>query len=113
MAKAKKEVKVESRFTKPTIRQFDTIKRPIITEKTMAMMQNQHKVTLEVDGKATSPEIKMAFEAVFGVKAKEVNIINVMSKSVKRGTKYPGMVSGYKKAVITLAEGEALDLFKE
>ena len=55
----------------------------------------------------------MAFESVFQVKVKEVNIINVDAKAAKRGTRYPGMIPGYKKAIVTLADGEALDLFKE
>ena len=113
MARAKKEAKVESRFAKPTVKQFDVIIRPIITEKTMAMTQNQNKVTVEVSRKANRAEIKMAFESVFQVKVREVNIINVDSKVAKRGTRYPGKLPAYKKAIVTLAEGEALDLFKE
>ncbi len=114
MARAKKEVKIEKgRFSKPTIKQFDTIVRPVITEKTMAMMQNQSKVTVEVADKANKAEIKIAFESVFNAKVKEVNVVNVNSKSVKNGTKYPGTKSGFKKAIVTLADGEALDLFKE
>lgn len=109
----KKEVVAERKFAKPTIKQFDTIIRPIITEKTMAMMQNQNKVTVEVDSKANNVEIKLAFEAIFQVKVKEVHIINVKSKEVRRGTRYPGKVPAYKKAIVTLDEGQALDLFKE
>jgi len=113
MARKKAEVAQEKRFAKPTIKQFDVIVRPIITEKTMAMAQNQNKYVVEVLKSANRAEVKLAFESVFQVKVKEVNIINVDAKAAKRGTRYPGMVSGYKKAVVTLAEGEALDLFKE
>lgn len=113
MPRKKKEVAVEKRFAKPTVKQFDVVIRPIITEKTMAMAQNQNKIVVEVLKKANKTEIKLAFESVFQVKVKEVNIINVNAKAAKRGTRYPGMISGYKKAVVTLAEGEALDLFKE
>ncbi|MCH5180826.1 MAG: 50S ribosomal protein L23 [Erysipelotrichales bacterium] len=113
MARTKKEAATEKRFAKPTVKQFDVIIRPVITEKTMAMAQNQNKIVVEVLKTASRTEIKLAFESVFQVKVKEVNIINVHSKAAKRGTRYPGTVSGYKKAVVTLAEGEALDLFKE
>lgn len=112
MARAKKEV-ATANFTKPTIKQFDTIIRPIITEKTMAMMQNQNKVTVAVDSKANAVEVKLAFEAIFKAKVKDVNIINTKSKEVRRGTRYPGSVPGCKKAIVTVAQGQAIDLFKE
>lgn len=113
MAKKKTQEAAEKRFAKPTPKQFDVIVRPVITEKSMAMAQNQNKIVVEVLKSANRAEIKMAFESVFQVKVKEVNIINVDAKAAKRGTRYPGMIPGYKKAIVTLAEGEALDLFKE
>lgn len=110
MARAKKVAAVKK--STATIKQFDTIIRPIITEKTMALMQEHNKVTVEVDAKANKAEVKLAFAAVFGVKVKDVRILNVLPKD-KRVGRYSGQVSGYKKAIVTLAEGEALDLFKE
>lgn len=98
---------------KATIHQFDTIVEPVITEKTMSLMQEQNKVTLKVSPKANRADVKKAFEAVFGVKALNVNIVNVPSKETTRGGRYKGTISGYKKAIVTIAEGEALDLFKE
>ena len=98
---------------KASVQDLDLIIEPIITEKTMSLMQEQNKVTLRVIGTANRAQVKKAFEAVFGVKAVNVNIINVQSKAKSRGGRYKGTVSGYKKAVVTLAEGEALDLFKE
>ncbi len=92
---------------------FDVIIRPIITEKTMALMQAQNKVTVEVLKTATKEEIKDAFEAVFEVKVDNVNVINVRRDVTRRGTRYPGHTRGYKKAIVTVAEGEAIDLFKE
>ena len=98
---------------KATIHDFDTIIEPVITEKSMSLMQEQNKVTLRVRGNANRAEVKKAFEAVFGVKAINVNIVNVPSKQTTRGSRYKGVISGYKKAVVTIADGEALDLFKE
>ncbi|MCX5775606.1 MAG: 50S ribosomal protein L23 [Firmicutes bacterium] len=95
------------------MRDFDTIIRPIITEKTMSLIQEQNKVTVEVDPKANRAAIKIAFEAVFGVKVSNVHIANVRAKNTRRGGRYEGSVPGYKKAIVTLAEGQALDLFKE
>ena len=114
-AKAKKgEVAPKAaKFKKSSIKDFDTIIRPIITEKTMSLIQEQNKVTVEVDPKANRAAIKIAFEAVFGVKVSNVHIANVRAKSTRRGGKYEGSVPGFKKAIVTLAEGQALDLFKE
>lgn len=95
-----------------TAKQFDTIIRPIITEKTMALMQDQNKVTVEVAAKTNKAEVRLAFAAVFGVKVQDVRILNVLPKD-KRVGRYSGQISGYRKAIVTLGEGEALDLFKE
>lgn len=113
MARAKKKAAVvESRFTKPTVKSFDTIICPVITEKSMTLMQEYNKVTVKVAPKANRAEVKLAFEAVFQVKVKDVKIVNVRSKS-KRAGRYEGTVPAYKKAIVTLEEGQALDLFKE
>ena len=107
MAKATKKV------SKATIHDYEVIIAPVITEKTMSLMQEQNKVTVKVSPKANRAEVKKAFEAVFGVKVLNVNIVNVPSKSTTRGGRYKGTISGFKKAVVTIAEGEALDLLKE
>lgn len=113
---AKKKVeakKVEKRFAKATLQDFDTILRPVITEKTMALMQEKNQATFRVAPNANRTQVKLAFERVFGVKASEVRILNVLPKSTRRGGRYEGKISGYKKAIVTVATGEALDLFKE
>jgi large subunit ribosomal protein L23 len=95
-----------------TIKAFDVIRRPLITEKSMAKLEQQNKVTVEVLSTSNKTEVKLAFEAVYKVKVKSVNIVNVRSKFTRRG-RYPGTISGFKKAVVTLVSGQALDLFKE
>ena len=113
MARAKKAAAVkESRFGKPTVKILAAILRPIITEKTMKLMQEQNKVTVEVAKNANRTEIKLAFETVFQVKVEDVAIARVQAKA-KRAGRYEGTVPAYKKAIVTLAEGQALDLFKE
>ncbi len=95
-----------------TIKAFDVIRRPLITEKSMAKLEKQNKVTVEVLPTANKTEVKLAFEAVYKVKVQAVNIVNVRAKFTRRG-RYPGTISGFKKAVVTLVSGQALDLFKE
>ena len=94
-----------------TIKSCDCIVRPILTEESMNNMQNLNKITVEVLKGSNKIEIKNAFESLFGVKVKQVNTSNVRGKS-KRVGKYSGLTSSYKKAVITLAEGQSLDLLK-
>lgn len=106
--------KAESKVaSKATIHDYDLIIEPVITEKTMSLMQEQNKVTVRVPKKANRADVKKAFQAVFGVKVLNVNIVNVPSKETTRGGRYKGTISGFKKAIVTIAEGEALDLFKE
>ena len=113
--RSKKETKAveNKRFKEPTLKQFDVIIAPIITEKSMAAMQNLNKVSVKVLPTSTKVEIKKAFESLFQVEVKSVRIINVSSKEKSRGGRYRGSVPGYKKAIVTLAKNEALDLFKE
>ena len=115
MARTKKpEVKaVKQEFSKPTERDFEVIKAPRITEKTMTLMQENNKVTVEVSGDSNKTEVKLAFQRIFQVKVVDVQIINVKGKNKSRGTRYKGHISGCKKAIVTIAEGEAIDLFKD
>lgn len=98
---------------KASIHDFDVIVKPLITEKSMALIQNQNKVTVIVKPNANKAQIKNAFEKVFGVHVTEVRVLNVLPKEKSRGGRYKGSISGFKKAIVTVAEGEALDLFKE
>ena len=110
---AKKKTEAAKRFPKATEKDFSVIVKPLITEKTMALMQNENKVTVKVLESANKTEIKLAFERIFQVKVTDVKVINQRAKDTTRGTRYAGRISGYKKAVVTVAEGEAIDLFKE
>ena len=113
MAAKKKVEAPKSSFQKPTERDFAVILKPVITEKSMAGMQNSNKVTVKVAKDANKTEVKLAFERIFQVKVTNVTISNVKAKATTRGTRYHGTIQGYKKAVVTIAEGEAIDLFRE
>lgn len=109
----KKSAAAANRFPKATEKDFAVIVKPIITEKSMVLMQNENKVTVKVLDSANKTEIKLAFERIFQVKVIDVKVSNVRSKATTRGTRFKGSISGYKKAVVAIAEGEAIDLFKE
>ena len=112
-AKKKAAETTAKRFPRATEKDFEVIVKPVITEKSMALMQNDNKVTVKVLATSNKEEIKLAFERIFQVKVNSVKIINVASKAITRGTRYPGHLSGYKKAIVTIASGEAIDLFKD
>lgn len=110
---AKVEIKDKKAISKASLRDYDLIISPVITEKTMKLMQEQNKVTVRVPKSANRAEVKKAFERVFGVAVTDVNIINVRAKETRRGGRYKGSIPGFKKAIVTVHEGEAIDLFKE
>ena len=103
----------EKKFAPAIEHDFDVIIEPIITEKSMALMQNANKVTVKVAEHSNKVEIKEAFQRVFQVKVTDVKVVNQIGKTTTRGGRYKGTISGFKKAVVTIAEGEAIDLFKE
>ncbi len=89
-------------------RHYDVIRAPIITEKsTMASENNQ--VMFNVAPDATKPAIKQAVEALFGVKVTAVNTM-VRKGKVKRFRGRTGRQSDVKKAIVTLAEGDSIDV---
>lgn len=100
-------------FGKATLHDYEVIKTPLITEKSMALMQNQNKVTVRVNARANKVEIKDAFQRIFQVPVDDVKVVNQRAKTTTRGGRYQGSISGFKKAVVTVHEGAAIDLFKE
>jgi large subunit ribosomal protein L23 len=89
-------------------RHYDVILAPIITEKaTMASEANQ--VIFKVQKSATKPEIKAAVERLFDVKVEAVNtLVRKGKRKVFKGTR--GVQSDVKKAIVTLAEGQKIDV---
>ncbi|WP_137391445.1 50S ribosomal protein L23 [Rhodoligotrophos defluvii] len=87
---------------------YDVIKSPIITEKS-TMLSEHNQVMFNVAREATKPEIKKAVEALFGVKVKAVNTLLRKGK-VKRFRNTMGRQSDVKKAVVTLEEGQSIDV---
>ncbi len=87
---------------------YDIIRAPVVTEKsTMGSQFGQVSFKVRID--ATKPQIKAAVEGLFGVKVTAVNTIRQDGKrKVFRGRR--GRRSDYKKAIVTLAEGQAIDV---
>lgn len=90
------------------IRAYDIILSPVITEKSTQVSEN-NQVIFNVDLKATKPEIKQAIESLFGVKVTAVNTLVRKGKTkMFRGIK--SRLSDSKKAIVTLAEGDSIDV---
>ena len=87
----------------------DIIKAPIITEKSANIAANEKTYVFKVDVKANKSQIKDAIEKIFNVKVEKVNTVNVHAKK-KRVGRYTGMTNKYKKAIVTLAIGNKIDL---
>ena len=87
---------------------YDVIVSPVITEKS-TLVSEQNQVVFNVAKTATKPEIKAAVEALFGVKVKAVNTL-VRKGKVKRFRGRAGRQSDVKKAVVTLVDGESVDV---
>ena len=93
---------------------YDVLRRPIVTEKSNFQNANLHQYTFEVTTKATKDLVKDAIETLFDVDVVRVNLINVPPKRTRRPKSRRLMVrrSGYKKANVTLAVGDTIDMFE-
>ncbi|MBN8829147.1 MAG: 50S ribosomal protein L23 [Sphingomonadales bacterium] len=89
-------------------RHYDVVLAPHITEKA-TLVSEHNAVVFKVARDASKPEIKAAVEALFGVTVKSVNTIVTKGKS-KRWQGRPYTRSDVKKAVVTLAEGQSIDV---
>jgi large subunit ribosomal protein L23 len=91
-----------------TARHYDVILAPVITEKA-TLLSEQNKVVFRVSRDSTKDEIAAAVEELFKVKVTKVNTLNVKGKT-KRFRGRPGRRSDVKKAIVTLAEGQSIDI---
>jgi large subunit ribosomal protein L23 len=93
---------------------YDILRKPIITEKSSYQSSELNQYVFEVHPKATKAEIKDAVETLFDVTALKVNVINVPAKRSRRARSRRVLVrrKGFKKAIITLAAGDSIDVFE-
>jgi large subunit ribosomal protein L23 len=100
--------KLKGQVTISRERMYDVVRKPIITEK--STMASEHgQVAFQVSTDATKPEIKAAVEGLFGVKVKAVNTLRQKGK-VKRFRGKKGKRVNTKKAMVTLEEGQSIDV---
>jgi large subunit ribosomal protein L23 len=92
---------------------YDVIRRPLVTEKSNYQSNKLHQYSFEVASYATRTLVKDAIETLFDVKVASVNILNTAAKrSRRRNRRLMVRTPGYKKAIVTLAEGSTLEIFE-
>ena len=89
----------------------DLVLKPIVTEKATLQME-ENKYVFDVLPKATKPEIKAAIESLFDVKVTSVNTLKLPRKQ-KRVGRFIGYKAQYKRAIVTLQEGDSIALFPD
>jgi len=90
------------------------ILKPVVTEKATGISEKLNRFTLRVDKNANKVEIKKAIEEMYGVTVTSVNTAIMPSKKKSRFTKggvISGKTSAYKKAIVTLKEGDKIDFY--
>lgn len=89
---------------------YRVLKKPLVTEKSTSLLQD-NKYTFEVDLKANKTEIKNAVESLFKVKVEKVNTMHVKGK-LKRVRQIQGRTPDRKKAIVTLKQGDKIEIFE-
>jgi large subunit ribosomal protein L23 len=93
---------------------YDVLRRPLVTEKSSYQSGKLNQYSFVVANTATRTQVKDAIETLYDVKVVRVNVINVPAKRGRRLRSRRLLVRkvGYKKAVITLADGQTLQIFE-
>jgi large subunit ribosomal protein L23 len=93
---------------------MEILQKPILTEKASALTEKSNRFTFRVDHRANKLQIKSAIEKMYGVNIVALNTMVVLGKAKSRNTK-AGLVTGrspkYKKAIVTLKDGETIDYY--
>lgn len=93
---------------------MSTLKKPVITEKMTALTEKLNRYGFVVDHNANKLQIKAAIEEMYGVAVNGVNTMNYKGKHKTRYTKtgwVEGRTNKFKKAIVTLAEGDSIDFY--
>ncbi|MBT3226401.1 MAG: 50S ribosomal protein L23 [Deltaproteobacteria bacterium] len=91
--------------------QFGFISNPYITEKVLFLNEEQNKVVFKIDRTVNKIELKKAIESIFNVTVEAINTLNVRGKKKRLG-KWEGRRADWKKAVVTLKEGDTIEYFE-
>jgi len=90
---------------------YEVIRKPIFTEKAMDIKEAHNKIVIEVHPKANKVQIRRAFEEILKVKVDKVSVINIKPQTKRVGLHFT-KTRRAKKAIVTLKQGEKLDLIE-
>ena len=90
---------------------YDVLVKPLLTENITGLQEAANRIAFVVQNDVNRIEVRQAVESVLKVKVKSVNIMNVMGKKKRQG-RYLGKRADWKKAIITLHEGEKVELYE-
>lgn len=90
----------------------DVIIRPIVTEKSMKLNDQDNKITFEVAKGANKTQVAMAVKEIYDITPVKVNIVNVRPKTKRMG-RYVGKTNAVRKAIVKLPEGQDISLFND
>jgi len=91
---------------------FNVLRHPVVTEKSYEAQGASNQYVFRVARDASKPEIKQAIERIFDVHVDRLQVMNIQGKVKRRGN-HTGQRSGYRKAVIRLIEGDAIEVTEE
>ena len=91
---------------------YEVLRRPIVTEKTMESVDVGNRYTFEVDMRANKLMVKQAVEKAFDVSVIDVHVMVMPAKTARRGSSTRIRHPKWKKAVVTLAPGDRIQLFE-
>jgi len=90
---------------------YDIIIRPLVTEKSTIQREGQNQYSFRVEKRANKIEIKEAVERLFKVKVREVRTVTIRGKVKRLGRRF-GKRPDWKKAIVTVKEGDRIDFFE-
>lgn len=90
----------------------DIVRRPLITERASQLQEEANRYVFEVRGDANKIEIRRAVEEIFEVTVTKVNTLSVRGK-VKRMGRFQGRRASWKKAIVSVAQGQSIEFFEE
>ena len=91
---------------------YDVLKRPIVTEKSTLSIETDNKYVFEVDMRANKMLVKDAVQNAFDVDVNDVHILVMPAKTARRGRRIAIRTTKWKKAIVTLAPGNHIQLFE-
>lgn len=86
------------------------VQKPLVTERSMELRDDENKYAFRVHPRATKPEIRKAIEELFSVQVVSVTTMNVLGKTKRMG-RYVGRRPAWKKAIVKVAEGQKIEIY--